>query len=103
MPDHEEIFRQVSNGRSKYQGFRVGKLLSDSRDSSVTLRFLQTLKIYGVVNNDLISFSVLVIYFKIYILVYFSSVKYMFRTAMYSEGLNNISPGSPRRGPTQSS
>lgn len=35
------------------------------------LRFLQTLKIYGVVNNDLILFSMLVIYFKIYILVYF--------------------------------
>lgn len=38
---------------------------------SVMSRFLQTLKIYGVVNNDLILFSVLVIYFKINILVYF--------------------------------
>lgn len=38
---------------------------------SVTLHFLQTLKIYGVVNNDLILFSMLVIYFRIYILVDF--------------------------------
>lgn len=38
---------------------------------SVMSRFLQTLMIYGVVNNDLILFSVLVIYFKINILVYF--------------------------------
>lgn len=44
-------------------------------------------KISGVVNNDLILFSMLVIYFKSYILVYFSSVKSMFRTAVYSEGL----------------
>lgn len=85
-----------------YQGFRVGKLLSDSHDSTVKLRFLKTLTISGVANNDLILFSMLVIYFKSYILVYFSSVKSMFRTAVYSEGLNNISPGSPYRGPTQS-
>lgn len=70
-----------------YQGFRVGNLLSDSHDSSFTLSFLQTLKISGVVNNDLILFSMLVIYFKSYILVYFSSVKSMFSTAVYSEGL----------------
>lgn len=61
---------------SKWQihipGFRGGKLLSVTAVlCSVTLRFLQTIKIYGVVNNDLILFSMLVIYFKIYILVYF--------------------------------
>lgn len=45
-------------------------------------------KIYGVVNNDLILFSMLVIYFKSNILVYFCLVKCMFCTANYYEGLN---------------
>lgn len=63
---------------------------------SVMSRFLQTLKIYGVVNNDLILFSVLVIYFKINILVLFLSVKCMFCTANYYEGLNKASSGSLR-------
>lgn len=45
---------------------------------SVTLCFLQTLKIYGVVNNDLILFSMLVIYSKINILVYFCLISVCF-------------------------
>lgn len=50
-------------------------------------------KIYGVVNNDLILFSMLVIYFKSNTLVYFCLVKCMFCTANYYEGLNNASSG----------
>lgn len=45
---------------------------------SVTMRFLQTLKICGVVNNHLVLFSMLVIYFKINILVYFCLVSVCF-------------------------
>lgn len=52
-------------------GFRGGTLLGGSCAVLCHTHFLQTLKIYGVVNNDLILFSMLVIYFRIYILVYF--------------------------------
>lgn len=61
----------VSSGRSTCQGSEVARFPVTAALCSVTPHFLQTLKIYGVVNNDLILFSMLVIYFGIYILVYF--------------------------------
>lgn len=67
---------------SELANFSVTAVTARSRWVSCRL-----FKISGVVNNDLILFSMLVIYFKSYILVYFSSVKSMFRTAVYSEGL----------------
>lgn len=51
-------------------------------------------KIHGVVNDDLILFSVLVIYFKVNILVYFCLIKCMFCTANCYEDLTNASSGS---------
>jgi len=60
-------------------------------------------KIYGVVNNDLILFSMLVIYFKINILVDFCLVSVCFALLTnYYEGLNNASSGSLHGGPMQS-
>lgn len=45
-------------------------------------------------NNDLILFSMLVIYFRINILVYFLSDEWMFCTANDDEGLNSASLAS---------
>uniref|UniRef100_A0A8C9A4M4 Uncharacterized protein n=1 Tax=Prolemur simus TaxID=1328070 RepID=A0A8C9A4M4_PROSS len=64
--------------------FRCGKLLSDNCAVLCHVTFLADSEIYGVENNDLILFSMLVIYFKINILVYFCliSVRFALLTAM---------------------
>lgn len=60
---------------------RCGKLLSDNCVVLCHVAFPTDSKICGVVNNDLILFSMLVIYFKNSILVYFLSGKCVFCTA----------------------
>lgn len=61
-----------------HPAFRWGKLLSDSRALLCHAGFPADSKIYGVVNSDLILFSMLVIYFKINILVYFCLISVCF-------------------------
>nr|BAE88876.1 unnamed protein product [Macaca fascicularis] len=58
--------------------FRCGKPLRDNCVVLCHITFPADSKIYGVENNDLILFSMLVIYFKINILVYFCLISVCF-------------------------
>lgn len=83
-------------GRSSCQGSEVARFSVTAALCSVTPHFLQTLEIYGVVNNDLILFSMLVIYFRIYILVSFRLWSICF-ALLWLQGFKQCFSGVPSR------